>query len=60
LSGAATDAAAYASDAASQTAQAVPAVKVKPNTTQTITDTVSGGLNVFSTPSITIGKGGQL
>ncbi len=60
LSGAIIDAATYATDAESQTAAARPAVKIGKNGSQTITDTVSGGLNVFSIPSINIANGGVL
>ena len=61
LSGAITDASTFATSAASQTpTQTLSAIKIAKNGSQTITDTVSGGLNVISVPSITIGPGGVL
>lgn len=61
LSGAIVDAATFATSASSQTPnQNLGAIKIGKNGTQTITDTVSGNLNVISTPSIMIGNGGSL
>jgi hypothetical protein len=60
LSDAIADTATFVNAASSQPATALPAVKVAKNGNQTITDTVSGGLNVFSIPSINIANGGTL
>src|SRR5690242_2115509 len=60
LAGAISDVATFVSAAQSQTATVIPAIKVAKNGSQTITDTVSGGLNVFSTPSIKVLNGGAL
>jgi hypothetical protein len=60
LSGAITDAATYATDAASQmSTRTLSAVKIGKNGTLTIMDTVSG-FNVISIPSINIANGGTL